>query len=66
MHVYDDDGEIIVHKISTPLAPKFNDLKKEIDYKKKQNFFCLITYPRCPFRVELTHSTNRRRQSSKL
>jgi hypothetical protein len=32
MHVYDDDdddGEVIVHKISTPLEPKFNDLQKK-------------------------------------
>lgn len=27
MHVYGDDGEVIVHKISTPLAPKFIGLK---------------------------------------
>jgi len=29
MYVYDDVGEVIVHKISTPLAPKFNDLRKK-------------------------------------
>lgn len=46
MHVYDDDGEIIVHKISTPLAPKFNDLQKEIDYKNKKKFLLFNNLPK--------------------
>ncbi len=45
MHVYvDDDGEIIVHKISTPLAPKFNDLEKKID--NKRNFLFVHNSPK--------------------
>jgi hypothetical protein len=65
MHVYGDEGEIIVHKISTPLTPKLNGLK-QINHNDNIFFFGGITHPICPFRVELIHSTNRRRQSSKL
>lgn len=64
MHVYDNVGDTIVHKISTPLVPKFIDLQKKVVNKKKTWIF--IYYPRCPFRLAFTHSTNRRRQSSKL
>lgn len=66
MHIYDDVGEVIVHKISTPLAPKFNDLKKEKKNENKRVYYIVMSYPICPFRVELIHSTNRRRVSSRL
>lgn len=65
-NVYDNDGETIVHKISTPLGPKFIGLNTNRYSKYNKNTSYRMSYPICPFRFELRHSTNNRRQSSKL
>jgi hypothetical protein len=35
MHVYVVDGEVIVHRISTPLVPRLSNLKKRKKIVKK-------------------------------